>query len=871
MPDEIETSQSGHKVPLVVDLPGLVEIFGDSLYDDFRAVVRELVQNSHDGIMEKISAGETVGTFSSANRIDVSYNLHDNLLSIADSGQGMTIEELAANLNNFARSRKRSLQAQINDSATTDHLQLIGEYGVGFLAAMAASDSVEVLSKKAGSEVCQWTYRKGEQTASLSSPSESVLTSYKQRLQLPTTSTGTVVVCRLSANVIEQYHVDEHTIRESLVHYTQILPIPLYFNGELISCTVQAWAEPALATPQDWTNAIESMKGEHPLLVIPIYSPPGDLDLQGALWIPQRSALHGDAYLDVYVKRMYVLSDESILFPEWARFLLGFLNSNKLKRIVSGTTIKNDKQSVEVKAFLKAAIIDSFKGLRSRSEEEYWKIIGPHDDTIKESAVDSDEFMECVWDKIRVKVRSRTMTIPDYLSAVERRTGRRDVAYYFENQMQEFAANLVADSTGVPVMCLCGRANELFVRRVCQKESIELLSFRALADDHFHLADNPTEMECLIAACAESNVAAEIRTYEPIHVPAVLIEDKTVLERREDLLRGLRVHGEKRFVEDLEKLFNAKQAANSGVAFYLNSSNNLIQALTKAPYDTQVAVCLALYNISFMAAMPELKKAEVQSIYNSISSVLMRLLKTSGEVATRNTPGLTSPDNALDNRRTRPIRVFMITPFAKEYANVVAAVRRVFEDSPYFFEVALAKDYMLESKLLESMRAHMRMADAFIADITNLNPNVMLELGAVLINTDGRPVFALRGQSACGDVPADIRSELYIPYGEPTDEPAVIAARIREAIERNGKPAHKEIVGLVDRRPRRALTRYLLENLRYRLDQSEIAAIVKMFDTIEDLISAPKEEVARKLGMREREVSFIQDEINLRASIELEK
>ena len=39
-------------VPLKVDVPGLVAIFGDSLYQDSGSVARELTQNAHDAIIE---------------------------------------------------------------------------------------------------------------------------------------------------------------------------------------------------------------------------------------------------------------------------------------------------------------------------------------------------------------------------------------------------------------------------------------------------------------------------------------------------------------------------------------------------------------------------------------------------------------------------------------------------------------------------------------------------------------------------------------------------------------------------------------------------------------------------------------------------
>ena len=43
---------SSKSIDLTVSLEGIVRIFGKSLYNDFGAIVRELVQNGHDSVVE---------------------------------------------------------------------------------------------------------------------------------------------------------------------------------------------------------------------------------------------------------------------------------------------------------------------------------------------------------------------------------------------------------------------------------------------------------------------------------------------------------------------------------------------------------------------------------------------------------------------------------------------------------------------------------------------------------------------------------------------------------------------------------------------------------------------------------------------------
>jgi molecular chaperone HtpG len=846
------------EVELVVDLPGLIKIFGDALYSDFSSMVRELVQNAHDGISKALLTAPNDHFSSSPDvdreRIDVLYLPTEQVLVIADSGIGMDKYQLAHDLNNFARSSKGELRNEVDERGSNAALQIIGQYGVGFLAAMATSSQVDVVSKRADTVACTWKYVVGKTTAVVTDAEETALASSRMRYRLTQFETGTVVICKLDERVVAEYYVDEDTIRNGLLRDTRILPIPLYFNGERINPTLPGWADPEHASPDDWAEAIKEMYGYEPLLVIPMFSPSSELSVQGALWIPPRQNIREDSHIDVYVRRMFVMQDAEMVLPNWAKFVCGAINSNSLQRIVSGMTVKSDKDSLALKDFVKQAILDAFTHLRARPDDEYWKVIGAHDDTIKESAADDDEFLNSVWDKLRFLVRQKRLTVPQYLDVVERRTGNKSILYFFDKGPQEFAANLVSDSTGVPILCRCGSAERILLDKISREQNLQLLSFRVLAD---HLFGPPEADSPLVRAAAASNIAAEVRRFEPSHVPAILIEDKTMQERREDLLRGLKDIGDDpRFLEDLDRLFARDRAANFNVAFYLNASNPLVQAMQDASSESQTAITLALYNISFMAAMPDLKKGEVQAIYSSISSVLTALL------AQQKPKQILFDDAETEGDADQPIRLFMIVPFKEAYTAVIDAVREVFEQPPYFFEVIVAKDFMLRAQLLDSLRAHMDAASGFVADITDLNPNVMLELGAALVSsTNRRPVFSLRGSNAAPDVPADIRAELHIPYGSPTDGSAAVALAIRAALERDGKPVHAELLNLLRKRRCRALTATTLGKIPFQFSREQVSAIRQFYPTVEKLMSASREEIAAKSKLKPSSIDMIRAEI----------
>jgi hypothetical protein len=112
---------------------------------------------------------------------------------------------------------------------------------------------------------------------------------------------------------------------------------------------------------------------------------------------------------------------------------------------------------------------------------------------------------------------------------------------------------------------------------------------------------------------------------------------------------------------------------------------------------------------------------------------------------------------------------FLITPFAKEYLGIREAIREVIEDR-WQCQLFLALDRKYEDRILDSVRTHMHHADAFIAELTDANPNVMFELGAAFADRRDRPIVQLLNNSLkCSPddrpkLPADLAGMIYVDY-----------------------------------------------------------------------------------------------------------
>jgi HSP90 family molecular chaperone len=268
--------QSEFQIDLKVDLKGLIAIFGEALYQDFGSVVRELTQNGHDAIIEHCASLDDPEMAVLEHQLDVIYDEYSHKLVISDNGVGMTRSQLIENLNNFAKSGKRSVQKQLADNqisaAGVQLLQIVGEYGVGFLSAMAVSNQVEVWSKIENDVPFCWKYDAEKVEAQICASDVAAFSKILSRFNLNKRDHGTVVICNLSDLIYEQYCVDEEEVRESIIRYAALLPVPIYFNGEKISCKHESWENPLAASEEAWKAAINDIRGENPLMIIPVSS-----------------------------------------------------------------------------------------------------------------------------------------------------------------------------------------------------------------------------------------------------------------------------------------------------------------------------------------------------------------------------------------------------------------------------------------------------------------------------------------------------------------------------------------------------------------------------------------------------------------------
>src|SRR5215207_9621798 len=127
----------------------LLNILIHSLYKDREVFLRELLSNASDALNRlrfEMVTNQDVREPAAELAIRIKVDKEARMLTIQDTGIGMTKEEIIENLGTIAQSGARKF-LEATKERSTDLTQVIGQFGVGFYSVFMVAEWVRVTSR----------------------------------------------------------------------------------------------------------------------------------------------------------------------------------------------------------------------------------------------------------------------------------------------------------------------------------------------------------------------------------------------------------------------------------------------------------------------------------------------------------------------------------------------------------------------------------------------------------------------------------------------------------------------------------------------------------------------------------------------------
>ncbi len=363
----------------------LLNLMVHSVYSETDVFLRELISNASDAcdkLRYEAIARPDLMAGNERLAIRLTPDPEARTLAIADSGIGMTQQELIDNLGTIARSGTKAFLKGLAEA--NDGTGLIGRFGVGFYAVFMVADRVEVTSRRAGSDET-WVWRsEGGAGFDLAPATE------EQAARVPR---GTEVLIHLKSDETkysERYEL-ERIVRTWSDHI--LFPIELVESegdkkGEArqVNAASAPWQRSkSELKPEDYTEAYKSLANafDEPALTLH-YRAEGRQSYAVLLFVPSMRPFDladpgRKGRIKLYVRRVYI-TDDADLLPPYLRFVRGVIDSEDLPLNVSREMLQNNPQVGQIRAAVTGRVLGELESTAEKDADKYrkiWEAFGP--------------------------------------------------------------------------------------------------------------------------------------------------------------------------------------------------------------------------------------------------------------------------------------------------------------------------------------------------------------------------------------------------------------------------------------------------------------------------------------------------------------
>jgi len=839
------------------DFPGLVKLLAKHLYPEPDVFIRELVQNAHDSIKLRLAQDSHI-----AGRIDVFTDSDNRTITFADNGLGMDQYEIEEFLSTIG---KTGTGEKTHELAERDVLvETIGQFGIGLLSAFVVAERVDIYTQKLDTQRMWHWSNQGSENYDL------------EEIPADSQSVGSRVIVIIARKHI--HHIKEEAVRKTIKHYADFLPFPIFLNGNGPINVINApWHTAAWAGERDYLRALHRFLNErypdHPMHILPIdFASPR---AKGVLYIisDRIPDVNTSGVVDIFQKRLCIRLKDQDLLPEWAKFVRGIIDSPDLQPTAGrDNLIKNDAYH-HLRTLLGDLIIKGLTDLSAKNPEKFQRLCEWHHYHLKGMALFHRSFFDAVIEYLPFETNEGNMTLKQYVARQSVSAGEKLPVYFFSygldsNQFYELcrARRLIAINTG-------RRFDEELVREYVERRADRLVLkqldnlddpklYESLVDEErkkFFVLEGA--VRSALAQVGMGHVQPITRRFVPVDMSGAIIASQNIetFERMESLLnQPFMLEGFSALAEEF-----TERMRHTPINLFLNADNPLVQKLQSIEdlgvtrYQT---LLLGIYNCAILYSQHRMTPENAQVFYRQLHSQMLDILEMEAELRRVKAEKealqakiFTSSEGAVGGGVAQVadyhdwVRLFVMMPYEPRYDSLERVLRSILQNPPYCFELVLARDKHINAKGIKNIQSHILAADGYIADVSDYDANVMMEVGWVHFEErlNSRPLMLLFAESKKREFPFDFGDHLRINYVSLPDDEAgerKLKQELRVEFERHGP-----LQSLIANNHRWFLSPVLFEDFQFLPSDEYKKKICDAFPTVEQLLTADKSEFTRKI------------------------
>jgi molecular chaperone HtpG len=478
----------------------LLQLMIHSLYSNKEIFLRELISNGSDAcdkLRFEALANDKLYEGDTELRIRIDVDKDARTITVADTGIGMTRDEVVDNIGTIAKSGTRQFFESLTGDQAQDS-QLIGQFGVGFYSSYIVADKVTLTTRRAGLGA--------EHGVRWSSAGDGEFT--LETIERP--QRGTEVVLHLRE--AEDEFLESFRVKSIINKYSDHIPLPIEMLGEAeedkeasyeaVNKASALWTRPRnevseeeykefykhvahdFEDPMKWVHShVEGNQSYKTLFYIPSRAP---FDLY------DRDSRHG---IKLYVRRVFIMDDAEQLMPYYLRFVRGLVDSDDLPLNVSREILQHNKLIDTIRAGSIKKVLGLLEAMVKDEPDLYkgfWKQFG---NVLKEGPGEDFANKERIAKLLRfassnTDSEEQDVSLDDYIARMK---DGQETVYYVTADSFAAAKNSphlqIFRRKGIEVLLLSDRVDEWLVSHLNEYDGKSLTSIAKGELDLDKLAD----------------------------------------------------------------------------------------------------------------------------------------------------------------------------------------------------------------------------------------------------------------------------------------------------------------------------------------------------------------------------------------------